>query len=256
MTSLTRTAYGSAVRRHGRSRRERAYQPRTAARSAASSLTRERLRRRLVALDLRELAPQLADLVAKPRRVLEAQVLGGGEHLLLELDDRLFHLGEREILGLDAAAVAAAAALRGLALRLEELGYVADALDDRRGRDAVLLVVGDLDRAAAVGLLDRRAHRRRLLVGVHQHRAFDVAGRAPDGLDERRLAAQEPLLVGVEDRDQRDLRQIETLAEQVDADQHVELAEAQVAQDLDAFDRVDVGVEVAHAHAQLEQVVG
>ena len=52
--------------------------------------------------------------------------------------------------------------------------------------------------------------------------------------------AQEALLVGVEDGDQRDLGQVEPLAQQVDADQHVELAEAQVAQDLDPLDGVDL----------------
>src|SRR5215218_9744963 len=142
------------------------------------------LRRRLVALDVRDLAPQLADLVAQPGRVLEAQVLGRREHLLLELDDRLLDLGQRHVLRLRALALRAPAALRRLALGLEELGDVADALDDRRGRDAVRLVVGDLDRAAAGGLLDRRAHRRRLLVGIHEHRALDVACRPSDGLDE------------------------------------------------------------------------
>jgi hypothetical protein len=35
---------------------------------------------------------------------------------------------------------------------------------------------------------------------------------------------------------QRHLGQVEALAQQVDADQHVELAEAQVAQDLDALE--------------------
>ena len=39
-----------------------------------------------------------------------------------------------------------------------------------------------------------------------------------------RSAAQEAFLVGVEDRDQRHLGQVEALAQQVDADQHVELA--------------------------------
>src|SRR3954466_11434573 len=247
MTSETRIAYGSVVRRHGRARREGAYHSGTAARSSSS--TTARLRRRLVALDVGELPPQLADLVAQARGVLEAQVLRRGEHLLLELDDRLLHLGEREILGLDAAAAAAAAALRRLALRLEELGDVADALDDRRGRDPVLLVVGDLDRAAAGRLLDRRAHRGRLLVGVHEHRALDVAGRAPDRLDERRLAAEEALLGGVEDRDERHLGQVEALAQEVHAHEHVVLAEAQVADDLDALERVDLRVQVANAEA-------
>ena len=69
-------------------------------------------------------------------------------------------------------------------------------------------------------------------------------------------AAQEALLVGVEDRHQRHLGQVEALAEQVDADQHVELAQAQLAQDLDAPQRVDLGVQVAHPDAELEQVVG
>src|SRR3712207_1492645 len=39
-----------------------------------------------------ELSPEIADLVAELGRVLEAQVLGGGEHLLLELDDRRLDL--------------------------------------------------------------------------------------------------------------------------------------------------------------------
>src|SRR5512133_140185 len=112
---------------------------------AAPRAPRARLRRRLVALDLGQLAPQLADLVAQARRVLEAEVLGGGEHLLLELDDRLLHLRERQVVGPDPLAVASPPALRRLALGLQELGDVADALHDRRGGDAVLLVVGALD---------------------------------------------------------------------------------------------------------------
>jgi hypothetical protein len=84
----------------------------------------------------------------------------------------------------------------------------------------------------------------------------DVAGGAADGLDERARAAQEALLVGVEDRHQGDLGQVEALAQQVDADQHVELAAAQIAQDLDALEGVDVAVQVADAHAELGVVLG
>ena len=50
--------------------------------------------------------------------------------------------------------------------------------------------------------------------------------------------------------------QIETLAQEVDADQHVELAAAQIAEDLDALQRVDVRVQVAHPHAELGVVLG
>ena len=67
---------------------------------------------------------------------------------------------------------------------------------------------------------------------------------------------RKPFLVGVEDRDQRHLGQVETLTQQVDADEHVELAEPQRAQDLDPLERVDLAVQVAHADAELDEVVG
>ena len=54
----------------------------------------------------------------------------------------------------------------------------------------------------------------------------------------------------------RDLGQVEALTQQIDADQHVELAEPQVAQDLDALDGVDLAVQVPHLHPELEEVVG
>ena len=68
-----------------------------------------------------------------------------------------------------------------------------------------------------------------MLVGIHDDPAVDVPRRPPDGLDERRLAAQEAFLVGVEDGHQRDLGQVEPFAQQVDAHQHVELAQPQLA---------------------------
>ena len=88
------------------------------------------------------------------------------------------------------------------------------------------------------------------------HAAVDVARGAADGLDQRGLGAQEALLVGVEDGDERAFRDVEALAQEIDADQHVEGAEPQVADDLDALDRVDVGMHVAHPHAVLVQIFG
>ena len=52
------------------------------------------------------------------------------------------------------------------------------------------------------------------------------------------------------------LGNVEALAQEIDADQHVESAEPQVADDLDALQRLDVGVHVAHADAGLVHVLG
>src|SRR5215203_311242 len=203
-------------------------------------------------LDLVQLVAKRLDLVAQLGRVLEAEVVRGGEHLLFQLHDRAPDLLGRHALGLAPAATASG---RDLRLHHQEVADVGDALLDRGRRDAVLLVVGDLDGAAAVRLADGGAHRRRLLVGVHDHLAADVAGGTADRLDQRGLTAEEALLVRVEDGHQRDLRQVEPLAQKVHADQHVVLAEPQLADDLDALQRVDLRVQVAHLEAVLEQVV-
>jgi hypothetical protein len=91
-----------------------------------------------------------------------------------------------------------------------------------------------------------RLHRVGDAVRVQDRLAAQVARGAADGLDQRAGAAQEAFLVGIEDRDQRDLGHVQAFAQQVDADQHVEQAQAQVADDLHALHRVHVRVQVAH----------
>src|SRR5438105_3861414 len=201
-----------------------------------------------------ELAAELLDLVPELRRILEPELLGGREHLLLEVDDEALYLAAAHALHL--AATAAAPARHVRLLEREKLRDVGDALDDRHRRHPVLLVVGELDGPAAARLVERPLDRLRELVRVHEHPAVHVPRRAAYRLDQRRLPAQEALLVGVENRDERDLRQVEALAEQVDADEHVVLPQTQLADDLDPLQRVDLGVEVARLHARLEQVVG
>ena len=130
---------------------------------------------------------------------------------------------------------------------------VVDVALDGLGRDAVLGVIGELLLAPAVGLGERALHRAGDPVGVEDHPALDVARGAADGLDQRGLRAQEALLVGIEDRDQPAFGNVEPLAQQVDADQHVIDAEPQLADQLDALQRLDVRVHVADPEARLVQ---
>ena len=48
---------------------------------------------------------------------------------------------------------------------------------------------------------------------------------------------------------------VKALAQEVDADEHVELAEAQAADELHALDGLDVRVHVAHADADAGQIL-
>jgi len=94
------------------------------------------------------------------------------------------------------------------------------------------------------------------------HRAGDRVG-IEDDAGRRRLRAARPMvwisevserkkafLVGVEDRDQRAFRNVEApRATGLMPTSHVERAEPEIADDLDALQRVDVGMHIAHADA-------
>ena len=117
-------------------------------------------------------------------------------------------------------------------------------------------VVIELLLAAIVGdgqkLFDAVGHH----VGVKDHFAVEMPRRATGGLDQARLAAQKTFLVRVENRHERHLRQVQPLTQQIDADEHVEFALAQRAQNLDPFDGVNLAVQIADVHADVAQIIG
>jgi len=72
---------------------------------------------------------------------------------------------------------------------------------------------------ASFDFVDRATHRRGGVVRVQDRHAVQVMRGAADGLDQRAFLTQQAFLVGVQDRDQRHLRQVQALAQQVNADQ-------------------------------------
>ncbi len=86
--------------------------------------------------------------------------------------------------------------------------------------------------------------------------AVDVSCCASDRLNERSLRPEESFLVGIENRDQRNFGKVETLPQEVDADDDVVNAKAKIAQNLDPLERIDFAVEVMRSNAHLLEVVG
>ena len=174
----------------------------------------------LAALDLRA---QLDDLVAQPRGRLEVERLGRRRSSPPPCVEISRSTSSR---GSFASSLAASAAARELASPSRTYCTMSAI--------ALRIVCGSMPCSSLYaiwiarrrfGLVDRQPHRVGDLVGVHDDLARHVARRAADRLDERAVVAQEALLVGVEDRDERDLGQVEALAQQVDADEHVEDAQ-------------------------------
>src|SRR5579872_32481 len=131
-----------------------------------------------------------------------------------------------------------------------------DRLDDRLRGDTIRLIVFRLDLAPAIGLSDSTAHAVGHDIGVEDRAAVEVPRSPADGLNERPRRPQEAFFIGIENRDQRDLGQIETFPKEVHANQGVILATAEVAQDSDAVECADLGMQIGAAHADLGVIFG
>ena len=125
---------------------------------------------------------------------------------------------------------------------------------DSLGGDVVSLVVGQLLLAAAVGLVDGLLHALGDAVGIHDDPSVEVSRGPAHRLGERPVRAQESLLVGIEYGHKRYLGQVEPLAQQVHADEHIVDAGPQVVENADAVEGVDVGVYVVAVDVEFGQV--
>ena len=133
---------------------------------------------------------------------------------------------------------------------------VVDLRTDALRRDPVLLVVAPLQLPAPPGDVETGPDRGGFLIGVHDHLSRDVAGGPAARLDEGALGAEETLLVGVQDRHERHLGDVQPFPQEIDADEAVELAHPKIADDLHPLQGVDVRMEVLHPDAEVPVVGG
>ena len=148
--------------------------------------------------------------------------------------------------------------LAGLFVRIHVGVYSNDGiscLDNRLWCDAVLLVVLELHGAAALGLVDGALHRIGDFVGIHNHLSVKVSCRATCRLGQGAMRAQEAFFVGIEDGNERHLGQVKALTQQVHAHEHVNHAQAQVVDNLDAVHGLHVAVHVGALDIDFRQVV-
>src|SRR2546427_1473551 len=130
------------------------------------------------------------------------------------------------------------------------------ALDDALRCDVVGFVVSQLLGAAPIGFIDGLPHGTCHYIRVENGPAADVTRAAADGLNQSRGAAQITFLIRVENGDEGDFGQIQAFAQEIDADQHVEYAAAEVAQNAHPLERLDFRMQIAAAHAHFAEIFG
>ena len=177
--------------------------------------------------------------------------VGGFEHFSLEFADGF---GDIEV----AAGFVddhGGGILAGAALGVGGEAGLDGAADAFRG-DIILAIVLELFFAAVLGDVEELLDALGLDIGVEDDLAMEMTGGAAGGLNQAGGAAEVAFLVGVEDGDEGNLGKIKAFAEEVDADEDVEVAFAQGAEDFDTFDGVDFAVEIADVNADIAQVIG
>ena len=97
------------------------------------------------------------------------------------------------------------------------------------------LVVGHLFVAAVIGAVNGFLHGAGNAIGIHDRLPVDVPRGPPHGLGEGTVGAEEPFLVRIQDGHQRYLGQVQSFPQQVDANQDIEKAFAQVLHDFYPF---------------------
>jgi len=193
---------------------------------------------------------QAADFVAQASGFLELQVRRRVAHLLFEFLD----IGAQIVADHVGAVVGDR---HGDAILGRDMGDdVADIALDRRGGDAVFAVIRFLLFAAAAGFVERPLHAAGNTIGIENDAPVDIASGAADGLDERGFGTQKPLLIRVEDRNQSAFGDVQPFPQQVDADQHIVNAHAQVADQLDPLQRFGVRMHVADLDPRFVHIFG
>ena len=116
-------------------------------------------------------------------------------------------------------------------------------------------IIGMLLFAPTVGFANRAFHRAGHAICIHDDPPIGVARGPANGLHQRGFGPQKALLICIKDRNQTALRDIEPLAQKVNAQQHIKGAQPQIAQNLNALNRIDIAVHVTHPNALLMQIL-
>ena len=119
----------------------------------------------------------------------------------------------------------------------------------------MLLIILLLNGTAPVRLVDGRPHGIRDLIRIHHDVTLGISRGTSNGLNQRGPAPKEALLVRIQNRYQRNLRNVQALPQKVDPDQYVEHVQSHVPNDLRTLQRVNIGMQVLHANADLLQIV-
>ena len=120
----------------------------------------------------------------------------------------------------------------------------------------MFFVVFLLNLPAPVGLFYRIAHGIGNRICIHDYMTFAVSGSPSNGLNQRRFGTQKSLFICIQNGDQRNLRNIQSLSQQVNSDQYVKYIQTHIPYDFCPFQSIDVRMKVFYPNSHFSHVIG
>ncbi len=114
--------------------------------------------------------------------------------------------------------------------------------------NTVLFVISHLDFPTAESFPDGPFHGRRYAVCIENNTTLCIPGGTACRLHQTGFRTQEAFLVRVQNGHKGNLRNIQALPEQVDADQDIKYAHAKVTDNLHSFNGIYVMVHITHLY--------
>ena len=108
----------------------------------------------------------------------------------------------------------------------------------------MLFVVCHLLLATSVGLIDGLLHGLSNGLSIHDGKSMNIAGSTSYNLNERAMVAQKSLIVSIEDGYEGHFRKVQSFAQEVNANEHVVGAGAEIVDDIDTIESVNIGMDV------------
>ena len=118
----------------------------------------------------------------------------------------------------------------------------------------MLLIIVLLDLPSAVRLRDSRAHGICHIIRIHDNMSFRITRCTPNRLNQGSLGTQEAFLIRIQNRHQRNLRNIQTLTQQIDSHQYIKHIQTHVPDDLRPLQRVDIRMQVLHTNSYIAHI--
>src|SRR3990167_796599 len=115
----------------------------------------------------------------------------------------------------------------------------------------MLLVEGCLHTSAPAGLVDGPFHRLGYGIRIENYGPVDMPSRTADRLDKRTFGAKKSLFISIQNAHQRDLREVQSFAQEIDPDQDVKRPLSKLPDNLHPLKSLYIGVEIADPDMQI-----